>query len=279
MTTNIKGLRKTYLWVSAWLIAGAVLAILLLANSIRDYLVVSKIIDTEQVRYETNQHVAAFEQRLRLSALGTGTRLKWLTDDLEQSGDKPVWIDVRASDGTLLETFGKTAGPSFSRDEVATHFRNHESLFKVVATSLGDIVVEVFPVHVPTIPIPVDPAAPPIHVLSGPATLLTLEIAMPLDSVVHPIFWPILLNLIINCAVALALIATVVLAGLGFRSYDRGKQLEEQLEIARQVRCELLPHWENHSREFNSLQSTDRLDRLAAISMMSFALRTAPSPL
>ncbi len=239
--TNRKGLRKTYLWVTAWLITGAVLAILLFANSIRDYLLVSKMIDTEQVRYETNQHVAAFEQRSRLNALGTGPQLKWLTDDLEQSGDKPAWIEVRAGDGSLLESSGKTGGPSFSKDEVATHFRNNESLFKVVATSFGDIVVEVFPVHVPTIPSPVDPAASPTDVHSRPATLLALEIAMPLDSVVHPIFWPILLNLIINCTVASALIATVVLAGLGFRSYDRGKHLEEQLEIARQVQCELLP--------------------------------------
>jgi hypothetical protein len=241
LRTNIKGLRKTYLWVSAWLIAGAVLAILLLANSIRDYQLVSKIIDTEQVRHETNQHVAALEQRLRLNALGTGPRLKSLIDDIAESGDRPAWIELRAIDGSLLESSGKTGGPSFSQDEVATHSRNHESLFKVVATSLGDIVVEVFPVHLPTIPISVNPAAPPIHVPSGPATLLALEIAMPLDSVVHPVFWPILLNLIINCAVALALIATVVLAGLGFRSYDRGKHLEEQLEIARQVQCELLP--------------------------------------
>ena len=100
--TNQKGLRKTYLWVTAWLIAGAVLAILLLANSIRDYQLVSKIIDTEQVRYETNQHVAALEQRLRLNALGTGPRLKSLIDDLAESGDRPAWIELRASDGSLL---------------------------------------------------------------------------------------------------------------------------------------------------------------------------------
>jgi len=34
---------------------------------------------------------------------------------------------------------------------------------------------------------------------------------------------------------------TVVITGLGFRSYAQGKHLEEQLEIARQVQSELLP--------------------------------------
>ena len=113
--TNQKGLRKTYLWVTAWLIAGAVLAILLLANSIRDYQLVSKIIDTEQVRYETNQHVAALEQRLRLNALGTGPRLKSLIDDLAESGDRPAWIELRASDGSLLRVSGKQEGHRFPK--------------------------------------------------------------------------------------------------------------------------------------------------------------------
>jgi sigma-B regulation protein RsbU (phosphoserine phosphatase) len=39
----------------------------------------------------------------------------------------------------------------------------------------------------------------------------------------------------------LALLVTVVIAGLGFRSYAHGQHLEEQLEIARQVQSELLP--------------------------------------
>jgi sigma-B regulation protein RsbU (phosphoserine phosphatase) len=53
--------------------------------------------------------------------------------------------------------------------------------------------------------------------------------------------WPIRRNLLINCSGALALLATVVIAGLGFRSYARGRRLEMQMEIARQVQSELLP--------------------------------------
>jgi sigma-B regulation protein RsbU (phosphoserine phosphatase) len=68
-----------------------------------------------------------------------------------------------------------------------------------------------------------------------------LEIAMPLSGVDRSVFWPIRRNLFINCSGALALLVTVVVAGLGFRSYAHGKYLEEQLEIARQVQSELLP--------------------------------------
>src|SRR5207302_3427201 len=104
------------------------------------------------------------------------------------------------------------------------------------ATSLGDVVVEVFPIHAPATPPPANPAAQP-----GPPAPLMLEIAMPLSSVDRSIFWPIRRNLFINCTGALALLGTVVVAGLGFRSYAHGKYLEEQLEIARQVQSELLP--------------------------------------
>jgi sigma-B regulation protein RsbU (phosphoserine phosphatase) len=68
-----------------------------------------------------------------------------------------------------------------------------------------------------------------------------LEIAMPLTALDQSVFWPIRRNLFINCSGALALLVTVVVAGLGFRSYAHGKYLEEQLEIARQVQSELLP--------------------------------------
>jgi sigma-B regulation protein RsbU (phosphoserine phosphatase) len=68
-----------------------------------------------------------------------------------------------------------------------------------------------------------------------------VEIALPLGvqdpSVIRPIRW----NLALNGSGALALLATVVVAGLGFRSYARGRRLEQQVEIAREVQTELLP--------------------------------------
>src|ERR1700722_6046384 len=76
---------------------------------------------------------------------------------------------------------------------------------------------------------------------------MTLEIAMPLSSVDQSNFWPIRRNLLINCSGALALLVTVVVAGLGFRSYAHGKYLEKQLEIAGQLQSELLPRKAGHA--------------------------------
>jgi sigma-B regulation protein RsbU (phosphoserine phosphatase) len=100
-------------------------------------------------------------------------------------------------------------------------------------------VVEVFPVFSSGL------AAPPPPATSGPSTprrsLVVVEMAAPLVVRDASAIWPIRRNLAINCSGALALLGTVVIAGLGFRSYARGRRLEQQVEIARQVQVELLP--------------------------------------
>jgi len=98
-------------------------------------------------------------------------------------------------------------------------------------------VVEAFPVYSSGLVVPPSPAAPSIPRRS----LVVVEVAAPLAVRDASVVWPIRRNLAINCSGALALLATVVIAGLGFRSYARGRRLELQVEIARQVQSELLP--------------------------------------
>jgi hypothetical protein len=223
---------RIYRWVIAWLCISAVIALLLLANSIRDYRFVSRLIATQQVRHQMSQHAAALERQLRQDPLTRGSAVK----SLMEAGGNPVWIELRGSDDNVLEHAGGPARRLFSEDEERTHSRNHDPLFTVVANSVGDVVVEVFAIHAPATPMPANPPSQ-----SDPPTPLMLEIATPLSGVDPSIFWPIRRNLFINCSGALALLVTVVVAGLGFRSYAHGKHLEEQLEIARQVQSELLP--------------------------------------
>ncbi|MGC1451996.1 MAG: PP2C family protein-serine/threonine phosphatase [Candidatus Sulfotelmatobacter sp.] len=223
---------RIYRWVTAWLGISAVIALLLLANSIRDYGFVSRLIATEQVRHQMSQHATALERQLRQDPLTRGSAV----NSLMEAGGNPVWIELRGPDGKVLEHAGGSAPRLFSEDEEHTHARNHEPLYRVVATAAGDVVVEVFAIRAPAAPIPANPPAQ-----SGPPAPMMLEIATPLSSVDQSNFWPIRRNLLINCSGALALLVTVVVAGLGFRSYAHGKYLEEQLEIAGQVQSELLP--------------------------------------
>jgi hypothetical protein len=223
---------RIYRWVTVWLSLSAAIALLLLANSIRDYFFVARLIATQQIRHEMSQRAATLERQLRQDPT---TRASAVTS-LMEAGGHPVWTELRGLDGKVLEHAGGPAQRLFSDDEERNHSRNREPLYKVVATTSGEVVVEVFPIRAPVNPLP---ASSPAQ--TGRPSPMMLEMAMPLSDVDRSNFWPIRRNLFINCSSALALLATVVIAGLGFRSYANGKHLEEQLEIARQVQSELLP--------------------------------------
>jgi hypothetical protein len=223
---------RIYRWVTVWLSISAAIALLLLANSIRDYFVVSRIIATQQVRHEMGQRAAGLERQLRQDPTSRAPAIAALME-----ASHPVWTELRGPDGNVLEHAGAPSQRQFSDGEFRKHARNHEPLYKVVTIANGDVVVEIFPIRAPVNP------GPPIHTEThtGPPTPMMLELAMPLSDVDQSNFWPIRRNLFINCLGALALLVTVVVAGFGFRSYAHGKHLDEQLEIARQVQSELLP--------------------------------------
>ena len=141
----------------------------------------------------------------------------------------------------VLARRGSPGARLFSSEEESTHFRNRQALYKVVPAAGGEVVVEVFPLYSSGLAV----RPPPTTLASGPSTarrsLLVVEIAVPLVVRDPSAIWPIRRNLAINGSGALALLATVVIAGLGFRSYARGRRLEQQVEIAREVQTELLP--------------------------------------
>jgi Stage II sporulation protein E (SpoIIE) len=238
-----KDLARTYRWAATWLIAGGVLALLLLANSVRDYLFVWRLLAVQQVRHAMSQQVVALEQRLRRSSAPAPSPADLVSDAMGSAADKPLWIEIRRPDGGAVLARGGSDGPRlFSSEEESEHFRLRQALYKVVPTPLGEAVVEAFPLYsfgLATSPEP--PAASRANPPAAPRSLLIVELASPLVVRDSSVVWPIRRNLAINCAGALALLMTVVIAGLGFRAHVRGRRLELQVEIARQVQIELLP--------------------------------------
>jgi len=236
-----RGLARTYRWVTAWLIAGAVLALLLLANSIRDYLFVWRILAVQQVRQELSQQVVDLEQKLRRSTTPGPAPLELLAEAVSGASDKLLWIEVRRPDGSVLARRGSVGARLFSNEDESAHFRNREALYRVVPASVGEAVVEVFPLYSSGLAVLAPPATSGSSPSTGRRPPVVVEIAAPLAVRDPSVVWPIRRNLAINCSGALALLASVVIAGLGFRSYARGRRLELQVEIARQVQSELLP--------------------------------------
>lgn len=233
---------RTRRWVTAWLIVAALLAVLLAANSVRNYLLVWRILATQQVRHQMAQYVVALEQRLRRSPAPAVSSGELPAVEPDQSVQDALWLEVRGPDGSVLARQGNVEKAMFTPEEQSSHFRLHEPLYTLVPSpaGAGEVLVEVFPLY-GTTAISSGAATGSADGPRAPRSRLAVEIAAPLAIRDPSVLWPIRQNLVINCTGALALLATVMIAALAFRSYERRRWLEAQLEIAREVQAALLP--------------------------------------
>jgi hypothetical protein len=235
---------NSYRWVYAWLGISALLAVALVGNALRDYLFVTHLIETQQVRRQMHVSVNTLEQQLRRTWKPGESRLQLLADDLDRAGVKPLWLEIRTADGEILEHSGNKPASSFTVQQETDSFRNHESLFRLVKMPHGEAVVEVFHLF-PGLP-PAQhqaPAGAPDGEIRHPASRapLVIEAALPLTPGDPTLLKAQRWNLAISCSVALALLATVGIAAYSVRRYVRGRLLEQQVEIAREVQARLLP--------------------------------------
>jgi len=65
-----------------------------------------------------------------------------LTQAPLEGSPKPLWIEIRRTDGRIVARQG-IAGPRlFTSEDESLHFRNRDALFKVVPVDGGEAVVE-----------------------------------------------------------------------------------------------------------------------------------------
>jgi hypothetical protein len=211
------GLVETrYRWFKFSLGLGAALAILLLFNSVVDYVFISHRIVIGQLRHEMGKQMGALDRQLRHSPGSDNSRLAVLVEDLRKD-HKIAWIHVSDRQGRQLAHSGLEVTPSFTEQQIHAGFANREPITTVRNTEAGPMVVEAFRTQ-----------------------LGLIEMAMSVDNA-NTVFWPLRRNLIIDCSAALALLVALVVIGVRFPSYVQGKQLEQQVEMARQVQQDLLP--------------------------------------
>ena len=229
---------RAYRWVTACVVAAAVLAVLLLVNSVVDYRYVSRLLTVQQVRRELDDTLVALERKLRQNGPAELSLADLLRQSLQQDSATPLWVEIRRPDGTVVVRHGLAGPRLFTSEDEGDYFRDRRALFKVVPVDGGDAVVEVYPLYATGIAA----LAPPASAPAGPRrSLVAVEIAARLEVRDPSVIWRVRRNLLLNSSAALALLVAAVAAGLGFRNYVRGRKLEEQLEIAREVQTELLP--------------------------------------
>jgi hypothetical protein len=232
---------------------GLLLGIGLLAQMISTYRFVSSDLVQQEAQHETIRKISALEQMVRgLGARGLGTedtgQLSQIVDaTVRKSPTQIAWLRILQLDGTPVAAVGLSAEKLYSRARMHEAIENHNILSRIVNTPSGRVLVTVRPLR--AAPGPFSGAANGEgHELSSRP--LIVEIAIYMDSVAAP-FGPLRLRVLTGIMAALALVIAMIVIGLRFGSYLRGKQLQQQADAAHTVQLDLMSPTESIPKDLD----------------------------
>jgi serine phosphatase RsbU (regulator of sigma subunit) len=230
--------KQRYLWFKVSIILGGLLGLVLLVQSILTYRFVASSMVRLEARRESDRKLQAIIRGTRQAGNRDLTTLRPLMDELIAEAPQQIaWMRVLDMTGKELAHSGKTAGaPVYAADTLDKIVEDRERLPDVRKTPGGSALITLNPLFV---------GLPPGRTARrGLARTLPgvglVEIAIYLNGV-STRFGPLRQNLIVGCSAAIALWAAVIVIAFRFRNYLRGKQVEEQLAMARLVQFDLLP--------------------------------------
>jgi len=242
------GQRKSgsdYIWLRFLLTIGSLLGLLLLIQSVATYYQVTGILVTAELRKEAQQYAISIEREGRRLGIRDAAELSPLLDEIRQDApDKIAWIGVTDMAGHLLGHSGNAVGAPFAPERLRRAFDAHTPVSQVRRTAAGRVLVIALPIRMALRP-PVrigegDRVREPDRAPGPRPAPWTVEMALYLDSV-SGTFGRLQTNLIVSSSAALGLVASMIVLWLRLPHYVRGKQLERQTELARQVQMDLLP--------------------------------------
>lgn len=234
-----------YFWLKLLLTAGVLLGLLLLAQSVVTYYHVTRILVTAELRREAQQQVISIEREGRRLGIRDPAELSPLLDEIRQeTPGKIAWVRVTDMTGQILVQSGNGVGAPMAPERLRQAFEDRTPVSEVRRTEYGDALVIVLPIRIARPP-PVQiggrgPSRAPAGASGPRPTPLFVEMALYLDSV-SGTFGRLRIDLIISSSAALGLVASMILLWLRLPHYVRGKQLERQTDLARQVQMDLLP--------------------------------------
>jgi sigma-B regulation protein RsbU (phosphoserine phosphatase) len=150
-----------------------------------------------------------------------------------------AWIRVADQQGDILAESDDPGEPRLTEETLqALLERRAQSVAETHLTPAGEVVVVALPFR---FRFPDErPGLTGESPVVGRPKFKLAEVALYLHGTAD-VFRPLRRNLVVSMAAALALVAAMVVFALRFPSYLRGKELEQQLELARRVQQELLP--------------------------------------
>ncbi len=238
--------RPRYLWFYLALVLGSLLGLLVLVQSVTTYYQVSRFLIAAELRREAQRQVSTVEREARRLNIREPAELAEVFRELREEAPKKIaWFRVTDAAGRTLIQVGDAVGEPFTADRLWSAFELAIPVSALRRAPEGEVLVTVFPLRLPRRPPPAaqepraassEPMRPPER-RPGPRFI---EVALYTASA-SANFGRLLTNLIVNSSAALGLVASMIILWLRFPDYVRGKQLEQQTELARRVQTALLP--------------------------------------
>jgi hypothetical protein len=223
-------------------IFGLVLGTVLLGQMIAAYRFVSSDLVQREAQRETNRKIVAVEQMARVLGTQDTEQLSQIVNEtVRDSPAQIAWLRILQPDGTPIAAVGVPAEKLYSRSRMHQAIESHEILSKIVRTPSGRVLVTARPFHAELGPFG---GAANGDGDEPPPRPLIVEIAVYLDSVAAS-FGPLRVRVLTGSMAALALMIAMLVFGMRFGPYLRGKQLQQQADVARTVQLDLMPPMES----------------------------------
>ncbi len=226
-------------WLKAAMVAGLLLGILLVIESVVTYRSVTGQLVPDHLNRQAGRYVSALESEARQQRPETRADLQALVDGFRrQESEAIAWIRITDQEGQLLASSGDTGGYKISRRRLRDVLGlQTQSVTEAIPTPNGEALVVALPFRYRL----VDAGpGPPRGAGTGRPRFNFAEVALLLHGATD-LFWPLLRNLVVSISAAIALVASMAVIFLRFPRYLRGRTLEDQLALARRVQQESLP--------------------------------------
>ena len=224
-----------YFWFKASIVLGVILGLVLVFQTVLTYRFVSDQMVRLEAKREADRKMQAIIRGSRAVPKRDTATVQPLMDELVKEAPQQIaWIRVLDVSGKEIIQSGKTTeAPLYAPDTLDKIVEDRERTPPIHKTAEGPVLVTLNPLYMGL------PRSDHGLARTMPGVGI-IEIAIYMNGV-STRFGPLRQNLIVGLSAGFALLAAVIVIGIRFRNYLRGKQVEEQLAMARLVQFDLLP--------------------------------------
>ena len=241
-------MKPKFLWFRASIALGIVLGILLIVETAWTYIYVGHTLVLQEAHREAERRAQSVGRSARLiNAQESSILNPVLHEMVHESPQLLAWMRIITIDGKVVAESEKVESvaqpPAYSRAELEEIPGGPDGPPGSRTTEAGRAVIVLVPLRFgpPGRRPPGDPSSsisPPQRQRRAPPEFL--ETAVYLDGV-SVSFGLLRQNLVVGTSAGLALLGAVIVLGLRFPHYMRGRRVEQELSLARRVQLDLFP--------------------------------------